>query len=73
MICYWSFRSGDGALRSKKTSERKGPQRVRGLEMVEGGFWMEGFSGWRVTSRRLDMAEDSGWTLRVVNVLRGSS
>jgi len=51
-ICCWSFRLGVGAFRSGKISEWKG------LWKVEGGSWMEGSSGWRMTLGRSDVAED---------------
>ena len=46
---------------------KKKPQEGKSLEMVECDFGMEGFSGWRMTSRKLDVTEAPRWTLRVVD------
>ena len=43
---------------SGKISEWKGSERGRDFGMVKGGYEMEGFSGQRMTSERLDVTED---------------
>ena len=57
MICCRTFSFRVGAFRSGKTS-RKEPRRDRGLGMTKGGSGMEGSSGRRMASGRLDVAED---------------
>jgi len=64
---------GVEAFRSGKNSEWKRPREGRGLGMVEDGSEMEGSSGQKMTSGRLDMAEAPGWTLRVCGFLGGNS